>query len=449
MKLYASLFGVCLFLCLALNSAPAFADDVDPKMAAQLAQIKTKCEQAQAANKREDERLEAAKSATNLPPQKRQEVEQEIQQLKSVIAKTDSILSQPLPSTRAEQESYLREASGAIAAARVQESVVARDLGINPTSRMDAVLSKLAPAEGPNWDGRGGSNAFVSHGNGTNFFGVAGQLPPSAIPSARNYAAYTPTTVEEATNRSNFDHGMGGGIMLEGVAEGLDPVSSVDYDSGVNALMLNGNLIYFVKIPPWSLATMCREIGEDRNALLGVSETGTDGLVFGDKPEIYKGSDLAYELMLADKFLGDLIFARPNGWTKGYKFPGTPPVEGKFKSAMLVRFAFGKFQFAQSEGQFSVVSSSFEVRMLPVSKAPSPTGQMLPDYNAMDKDWTPPDAFTANARMLTTNIDYFRHEVVIANVFADGETAAVLRWLKQSGRDLNALADSIDTADTE
>jgi hypothetical protein len=112
-----------------------------------------------------------------------------------------------------------------------------------------------------------------------------------------------------------------------------------------------------------------------------------------------------------------------------------------------VRFSFGNFQFAANDGQLSLTSSSLEVRMMPTSKAPSPTGQLLPDYNAMDKGWTPPDAFVANARILTDNADYFRHEALVQEVFADGETAAVLRSLKESGQDLNALADRIDGGD--
>jgi len=89
------------------------------------------------------------------------------------------------------------------------------------------------------------------------------------------------------------------------------------------------------------------------------------------------------------------------------------------------------------------------VRMMPVSKAPTPTGQFLPDYNAMDNNWKPPDAFVANARILAEHIDYFRQEALIQSVFADAETAAVLRSLKQSGRDLNALADSIDAGQAQ
>lgn len=461
MKLDFGRLCIVLTLGLACVATPAFAgDDEDQVLMEQLAKVRQQCELQHAQNKRREQELEAAKANPSLPPEKVQEAEQKIQTLKTAIAKTDEFLAKPLPATKAEREVYLKQASSEIATTREFESTVAKDLGVAPTSRMEAVLSKLGSAE----DFKTKFGAFdkqehaynpdlsvpVGQGIGTNFFGLAGQLPPSAVPTNRVSTAYTPTTVQAATNIAEHDHGTGGGIMLEGTAGALDSVSSVEYDGSVNALVLNGELVYFVKIPPWSLATMCRAIGSDRNALLGVSETMTEGLVFGDKPEIYKTSDLAYELMLADKFLGDMIFARPRGWTQGYRFPATHPAEARIKTDMLVRFAFGNFQFAKSDdGQLSAVSSSLEVRMLPVSKVASQTGQMLPNYNALDNGWTPPAAFIANANILTDNMDYFRKELLIENVFAYGEIAAVLRSVKESGQDLNALADQIETGETK
>jgi hypothetical protein len=446
MKFHARSFGILLLFCFASISA-AFADD-DAVLMAQLAQLKKNCEQYQAEAKRKAEQLKSAAAKADLPPQKKQQVEHELQSLNTAIAQTDAFLTQPMPATKDAQESYLKSAYVAVAAARQYEAAVAKDIGISPTSHLEGVLSQLGDAQdfktrygAFDWQHAikdGNLLAPVAQGPNNNFFGV-----PSAGSTPQISTTYLPTTVDAATNISNHDHGVGGGIMLEGNA-GLR-FSSVEYDGGVNALVLNGDVVYLVKIPPWSLATMCREIGTDRNSLFGVSETGTDGLVFGDKPQIYKGSDLAYELMLADKFLGDVIFARPYAWTQGYQFPtGTAPAEARVRIDMLVRFAFGDFQFAVNDGQLSPVSSSLEVRMMPVSKVSSPTGQMLPNYNAMDEGWTPPDAFLANVRILNDHVDYFRRELLISDVFAAGETAAVLRSLKESGQDLNALADKID-----
>jgi hypothetical protein len=458
MKVHFDRLCIVLAFSLAYVTTQAIAGDDDPVLMAQLARIKQQCEQQHAQSKKREQELEAAKANASLSPQKMQEVEQKIQTLKAAIKKTDAFLAQPLPTTKEARESYLRQASGEIATTRELESTVAKDLRVDPVSRVEAVLSKLGQAE--DFKTKFGAfdhqdhaynpdlNAPIVLGGNTHFFGIAGQLPPSAIPRNEVSSAYRSTTVQAATDIAANDHGTGGGIMLEGTAGGLDTVSSVEYDGSVNALVLNGDLVYFVKIPPWSLATMCREIGRDRNGLLGVSETMTEGLVFGDKPEIYNSSDMAYELMLADRFLGDVVFARPNGWTRGYKFPTTQPTEAKIKSDMLVRFAFGNFQFTKNDGQLSVVSSSLEVRMLPVSKAASPTGQMLPNYNALDNGWAPPKAFVDNAGILT-NVDYFRGEPLIEDVLAYGEAAAVLRSLKESGRDLEALANQIDTGETK
>jgi len=465
MKLDFDRLCIVLALSLAFVSAQAIAkDDDDPVLMAQLVRIKQQCEQQHAQNKKREQELEAAKANASLPPQKMQEVEQKIQTLKAANAKTDVFLAQPLPTTKQARESYLRQASGEIATTREFESTVAKDLRLDPASRVEAVLSKLGQAE--DFKTKFGAfdvqehpynpdpNAPVVQGPNTHFFGLAGQLPPSAVPTNQVSGAYAPTTVDKAAELSKEEHGVGGGILLKGKAVGLDTVSSVKYDGSVNALVLNGDLVYFVKIPPWSLATMCREIVADRNALLGVSETMTEGLVFGDHPEIYKYSDLADELMLADKFLGDVVFAHPKGWTQGYIFPTTQPTEARIKSEMLVHFEFNNFQFTKNDGQLSVVSSSLEIRMMPVSKAASTTGQMLPNYNAMKKGWAPPDAFITNADILADRragrgMDYFRREPLIEDVLAYGEAAAILRSIKDSRPDLlNALADQIETGET-
>lgn len=462
MKSHIDGLWILLLIVFAAASAPAVADDDDAKMMAQLTQIKKSCEQQQARAKRlEDEReqqLAAAISSASLPPEKIREVQQKIAIIKEDIAKTDEFLARPEPSTREERESYIKKALGAIAVTRERESVIAKDIGVDPSSRVEAVLGNLGAAEdfktrrgAFDWEKPNSQNAdapVVAAGT-THFFGLAGQLPPSVIPASEVSSGYKPTAVDEATREANYDHGIGGGILLEGTAGGLDRVTSVDYDPGINALLLNGDTVYFVKISPWSLATMCREIGADRHALLGVTETETDGLVFGDNPEIYKGSELAVELFLADKFLGDIIFARPNAWTQGYKFPSTPPQDGKLKGQMIVRFALGDFVFGNTNGYLSVAKSSLEVRMMPFSKIPSPKGQMLPDFNAMDKGWSPPEGYVANAGMLSAHLDYFRHEAIIEAVFADGETAAILRSLKESNQDLNALADRIESSESQ
>ena len=57
------------------------------------------------------------------------------------------------------------------------------------------------------------------------------------------------------------------------------------------------------------------------------------------------------------------------------------------------------------------------------------------------------DAFLANVRILTDNMEYFRREPLIETIFADGETAAMLRSLKESGQDLNALANQIESGE--
>src|SRR5467141_2667951 len=139
--------GLCIVLALSLAFVPTQVvaqEEDDSKLMDQLAQLKQQCEKQHEQSKRREQELEAAKANASLPPEKMQEVEQKIQTLKDVIAKTDKFLAQRLPATKAARESYLRQVSSQIATTREFESTVAKDLGrVDPASRMEAVLSKL------------------------------------------------------------------------------------------------------------------------------------------------------------------------------------------------------------------------------------------------------------------------------------------------------------------
>ncbi len=210
-----------------------------------------KCiKQYQAQNKQRVQELEAAKANASLPPQEMQQVEQEIQVLKAANVKTDALLAEPLPTTREAHKVYLSKALGEIAKTREFESSVAKDLGVDPASRMGLVLSNLnlsvkefetqfGAFDQQKPAGNADPNAPVpQEGKNSHFFGLSGQLPPSAVPTIQVSSAYTATTVKDAARISGEEHGVGGGILLKGKAGGLDTVSSVKYDGSVNALVL-------------------------------------------------------------------------------------------------------------------------------------------------------------------------------------------------------------------
>src|SRR5947209_16569606 len=117
MKLDFARLCIVVAVSLAHVATQAMAkDDDDPVLMAQLAQLKKQCEQQHAQSKRREQELEAAKADASLPPARMQEVEQKIETLKAAIARTDAFLATPLPPTKEGRESYLGQASAAIAA---------------------------------------------------------------------------------------------------------------------------------------------------------------------------------------------------------------------------------------------------------------------------------------------------------------------------------------------
>ena len=200
-----------------------------------------KCiKQYQAQNKQRVQELEAAKANASLPPQEMQQVEQEIQVLKAANVKTDALLAEPLPTTREAHKVYLSKALGEIAKTREFESSVAKDLGVDPASRMGLVLSNLnlsvkefetqfGAFDQQKPAGNADPNAPVpQEGKNSHFFGLSGQLPPSAVPTIQVSSAYTATTVPVCKRpQMNTDIGcVPGGVAMLVAGSSPSPIAN-------------------------------------------------------------------------------------------------------------------------------------------------------------------------------------------------------------------------------
>jgi hypothetical protein len=251
--------------------------------------------------------------------------------------------------------------------------------------------------------------------------------------------AYKPPTVKEAQQTTNDYGSIPGGIVLEGVASGLGEIDGLRYDSRFNAFILNDRSVYFVKVPPKTVALMCRAIAQDEKERVGVS-LGQVDLVYGKVPT---DSDLAWDLKIADHFLGDIVFAQ-NDWTRGYRFADgftpEPPKEESYRVAVF--FKFNGFQFQTRQEEILLTRANFDAQILPLSESLSPEGGHLPDVDAISQGRIP-QQFELNARHVAEHIAYYRRERIVDKVFVYGEVAAFIRSLKQAGFDLEALADNI------
>jgi hypothetical protein len=256
----------------------------------------------------------------------------------------------------------------------------------------------------------------------TRFFGGEFKLPTqsAALNTVRDYGGQP-----------------GGGVVLEGIGAGLDAGEEIGYDRKYNALVLDGGAVYFIRIPPGIFAELCRALAQEDK--IGVS-LGYKRLVYG---ALGKDSALAFDLTLADRFLGDIVFARED-WTAAYRFAGgyVPQADPGPVSDVAVFFRFNGFRFQLRQREIAPAGGRVEVSLVPLSREFAPDGNLLPDLDAIRAGNLSPQ-FEANARHVAQNIPYYRREQIIHRTFIYAETAALLRWLKSEGADLRELAAQI------
>lgn len=145
-----------------------------------------------------------------------------------------------------------------------------------------------------------------------------------------------------------------------------------------------------------------------------------------------------------DRFLGDIVFARDD-WLGGYSFAGglVPQKDAGLAVDLAVMFRFKGFAF-EVRGREAVSSGGgMEVSLVPLSRDTAADGNLLPDYDAI-RAGSLSAPFEANARRLAENMQHYRREQIVQRTFIYGEVAALLRWLRDEGVDLNELAAQVD-----
>jgi len=274
--------------------------------------------------------------------------------------------------------------------------------------------------------------------SGTPFFHPPRLQPGNDQPPVIDGAAHR-ATAQDSHQTTSLYGSIPGGVVLEGAAAGLGGISGVRYDGRFNALIFDDRAAYFMRVPPKTVAVLCRAIAADDKERVGVS-LGQVELVYGKVPP---GSELAWDLKIADHFLGGIVFAQTD-WTAGYRFAGGfKPAPNRGDSFdVAVFFVFNGFQFQTRQEEVVLARAGFLARLFPLSRIRSADGGLLPDDDAISRGHMS-EQYELNARHLAENIAYYRRERIIDRVFAYGEVAAVLRELKRDGFDLEDLADHI------
>lgn len=261
----------------------------------------------------------------------------------------------------------------------------------------------------------------------------------SSAPAPVTSGGYRRATVQDAQGTTGRYGGIPGGVVLEGTATGFGNFRNVRYDRRFNAFILDERAVYFMTIPPKTVAVLCRAIAQDERVGLSL---GAVHIVYGAVPP---DSDLAMDLKAADRFLGDIVFAG-NEWTAGYRFAnGYQPQRNQGERfPVAVFFNLNTFHFQVQQEEVRLTRAGFDVRLLPLSDSVSAQGGHLPDLDAISRGRVSAQ-YEANAQHVAEQISYYRRERIVDRAFAYGEVAAFIRALKQAGVDLQALARSIPT----
>ena len=266
---------------------------------------------------------------------------------------------------------------------------------------------------------------------------MQGSFASGSTPSVGNFR---PATIESARGAVQQYGSQFGGVVLEGTGAGLPSIYKLEYNRMANALVANDRAVYFSPVSARALAILARAIAQDER--IGVSLGSTHVVTKSLPPE----SEVALDLKIADHFLGDIVFAKPE-WTRGYRFRDgfEPKPHAGNDFDVAVYFIFNGFAFAIDGEELRSARVGFDVSLVPLSNRKASDGGHLPDEDAILRGIGSAQ-YEENARHIARNIDYYRREKLIEIVFAYGEVAALLRATKNNGLDLVALAGTIETA---
>lgn len=305
-----------LFIGVAMISTPSHSGEAEDY-------IKKMTEKCKELTQRQDELArQAAQRGQSASP----EVAASLERLKTLANSAQQLIAEGPPQDPSKREEYARNLSAIVGASASVTRSAQRSMGIGPMGALDRWLdadtSGLKTRFG-RFDGAKPLNPTdrdidIPRARDNDFFGGARPQASGATPVPVT-GAVLKTTEADAQRITAHDGHWGGGVMLEGTATAVGRNSRVRYNSEFNALVVDDRSIYLLSIAPWTVAVLCQAIAADEKGLVGVSLTGEDRLFFGKGKSAYQDSDLGRDLTLADRFLGDIIFASGK-WTAGYKY---------------------------------------------------------------------------------------------------------------------------------
>lgn len=265
-------------------------------------------------------------------------------------------------------------------------------------------------------------------------FPSGGYKQSSAKGGAGSDLSFTYSTItSEVAENTVGDYGsVPGGVVLEGLAMGLEPIGKLQNAKLVSdpaLLIINDKHLYFTHLPRKQAREILNSLREDNR--LGVS-LGSKNVVFG---ELKRQGNVAVNLFLADEFLGGLTFHRLEkfGLDK-YKHPNFFEIQrwSGDHSRSAVFFKFQDFAFQVNGNQ--IVSSKAQIQsyLIPISKNKRFNGKHKPDLSRINNlSGAEKSGFKENLQHVERNFAYYSKERIIRIAKMYGEFASIVRALQK------------------
>lgn len=227
------------------------------------------------------------------------------------------------------------------------------------------------------------------------------------------------------------------GVILEGGAQGMDPVKQIRYDRGRNRFLINETHEYQSPVPPDTMKELLVGIGRDDRVGISLRLDGSP-IIYG-----YFGrrSPVVQALTTADAFFQGVILARAEN-LEGVQLPGDyqpKAVEGGRTIYTAFYVKLDNYRFQKGAKEYTVGPHDLTIQLVPVKQEAAEDGGYQPDYEALEKNRLHEED-QANVAHIKKNRAAYEAMPPVAVAVRIGEGAAFVRHLRDSKINLRALA---------
>ncbi|HYG75228.1 MAG TPA: hypothetical protein VEK08_09525 [Planctomycetota bacterium] len=224
------------------------------------------------------------------------------------------------------------------------------------------------------------------------------------------------------------------GVVLEGTAEGIEPITTLSYNREKDEFLINGKMTYKNPVSRKEFVQLFKSLRKDD--ALGVTLLNGSTRVYGS---VSAGSEMMEALSATDRLLGGIIYGFDH-LLGDAKLPGNyKPRKTENRKVPVVAFSnFTYFTFEKVGESYKCVNCTLDIKLIPMADKKTSSGGHLPDTEKL-KEFVMEENDSANIDHIRTHqAEYFKIPFV-AKTVATGEAAAFARTVRDSKVDPEEL----------